>query len=54
MNDKIAVVIGIVIICCFALWQAPIDAADVPNMAISALAGLATGTALTRKNKKEE
>lgn len=45
-DDKIAVVLAITIIVCFGIYIT--DNADMIDNAISALAGLATGVALTK------
>jgi hypothetical protein len=46
MDDKIAVVAAITLICCFAIVMSPVDIAGMVSNAICALGGLATGTAL--------
>jgi len=51
-DDKIAVVIAITIIVCFGIFIT--DQADMIDNAISALAGLATGMVLTKKEDKNE
>lgn len=51
MDDKIAVVVGIVIIICFSVWMMNGSADQISAIvtnAVSALAGLATGVALTK------
>lgn len=55
MDDKIAVVIAIVIIVGLSIWQLDGEGIDkIPGIvtnAVSALAGLATGVALTKGGK---
>ena len=48
MDDKIAVVIAITVICCFAIMVKPVDISSMVSNAICALGGLATGTILTK------
>jgi hypothetical protein len=48
MDDKIAVVAAITIICCFAIIMNPVDISGVVSNAICALGGLATGAVLAK------
>ena len=48
MDDKIAVVVAITIICCFAITMNPVDISGMVSNAICALGGLEAGTILTK------